>query len=500
MPLQRATGALLRRPSLLIIGASALSLVLAALTALSLWEMRSDALARARDAADNLALILQRDIARNIEVYDLSLQAVIDGVRDPAMLALPPAVRQLVLFDRSTNAQDLGSLLVTDKAGDVVIDSHSVPPRHIYLGDRDYFQVHQASDDVGLYISEPFMPRATGLERSLGLSRRLNGPHGEFNGIVVGTLRLNYFRRLFDGINLGPHATVTLIRTDGTLLMRRPYNEKLIGRNLADATAFQKRLLAPEGSYVDIAGIDDIERLFSFRHIGDHPLIVTVGLATEDIYAEWWRRAWVISGIVLMLDAVFIVLSFLFAQQLRKRLEMEQQLHLLANTDSLTGLGTRRALDSALDVEWRRANRHHTPMAVLMIDVDDFKPYNDRYGHAAGDTALRTVARCINDSIKRPGDFAGRYGGEEFCAVLPNTDLGGAARVAESIRAAVLAANERNAGSAYGKLTVSIGVAVHSGIAAEDDTLEDLVRLADGRLYEAKAAGRNVVMPRHERP
>lgn len=500
MPLQRATGALLRRPSLLIIGASALSLVLAALTALSLWEMRSDALARARDAADNLALILQRDIARNIEVYDLSLQAVIDGVRDPAMLALPPAVRQLVLFDRSTNAQDLGSLLVTDKAGDVVIDSHSVPPRHIYLGDRDYFQVHQASDDVGLYISEPFMPRATGLERSLGLSRRLNGPHGEFNGIVVGTLRLNYFRRLFDGINLGPHATVTLIRTDGTLLMRRPYNEKLIGRNLADATAFQKRLLAPEGSYVDIAGIDDIERLFSFRHIGDHPLIVTVGLATEDIYAEWWRRAWVISGIVLMLDAVFIVLSFLFAQQLRKRLEMEQQLHLLANTDSLTGLGTRRALDSALDVEWRRANRHHTPMAVLMIDVDDFKPYNDRYGHAAGDTALRTVARCINDSIKRPGDSAGRYGGEEFCAVLPNTDLGGAARVAESIRAAVLAANERNAGSAYGKLTVSIGVAVHSGIAAEDDTLEDLVRLADGRLYEAKAAGRNVVMPRHERP
>ncbi|RKH09012.1 diguanylate cyclase, partial [Corallococcus sp. CA041A] len=131
MPLQRATGALLRRPSLLIIGASALSLVLAALTALSLWEMRSDALARARDAADNLALILQRDIARNIEVYDLSLQAVIDGVRDPAMLALPPNVRQLVLFDRSTNAQDLGSLLVTDKAGDVVIDSHSVPPRHI---------------------------------------------------------------------------------------------------------------------------------------------------------------------------------------------------------------------------------------------------------------------------------------------------------------------------------------------------------------------------------
>ena len=500
MPLQRATGAFLRRPSLLIVGASVLSLVLAALTALSLWEMRVDALARARDSADNLSLILQRDIARNIEVYDLSLQAVIEGVREPDIMALPPTVRQLVLFDRSTNAQDLGSLLVTNKAGDVVIDSRSVPPRRIHLGDRDYFQVHQGAPDVGLYISEPFKPRVNGLDTSIGLSRRLTGPHGEFNGVVVGTLRLNYFRRLFEGINLGPHAAVTLARADGTLLMRRPYNEKLIGQSLAESTAFQKRLLTPEGSYVDVAAVDNTERLFSFRHIGTHPLIVTVGLATQDIYAEWWLRAWVIGGIVLMLDAVFMALSVLFAQQLRKRLEMEQQLQLLANTDSLTGLGTRRALDSALEVEWRRANRHHTPMSVLMIDVDDFKRYNDRYGHAAGDTALRTVARCINDSIKRPGDFAGRYGGEEFCAVLPNTDLSGAMRVAESIRTAVLAADEPNVGSAHGKLTVSIGVASHSGIAVADDALGDLIRLADGRLYEAKAAGRNVVMPRQERP
>ena len=500
MPLQRATSAFLRRPSLLIIGASALSLVLAALTALSLREMRADALARARDSADNLSLILQRDIARNIEVYDLSLGAVIDGLREPDIIALPPAIRQLVLFDRSTNAQDLGSLLVTNAAGDIIVDSRSVPPRHINLGDRDYFRVQQGSPDAGLYISAPFKPRVTGVDASLGLSRRLNGPHGEFNGVVVGTLRLNYFRRLFDGINLGPHAAVTLTRSDGTLLMRRPYDAKRIGSSLAQSPAFKKRLLSSEGSYVEVTPFDNIERLFSFRHIGDHPLIVTVGLATEDIYAEWWQRAWVIGGIVLMLDAVFMALSVLFAQQLRKRLEMERQLQLLANTDGLTGLGTRRALDSVLDVEWRRANRHHTPMAVLMIDVDDFKRYNDRYGHAAGDTALRTMARCLNDSIKRPGDFAGRYGGEEFVAVLPNTDLSGAMRVAEAIRTAVLAADEPNVGSTHGRLTVSIGVAVHSGIADEDDTLEDLVRLADGRLYEAKAAGRNVVIPRQERP
>lgn len=500
MPLQRASGALLRHPSLLIAGASVLSLALAALTALSLWEMRTDALNRARDAADNLSLILQRDIARNIEVYDLSMQAVIDGMQDPEVVALPPRIRQLVLFDRSTNAQDMGSLLVTNPKGETIVDSRSVPARRVNLADRDYFQVQQGSSEVGLYISEPFKPRVTGLDTSIGLSRRLNGPHGEFNGIVVGTLRLNYFRRLFDGIELGPHATVTLVRADGTLLMRRPYVDKLIGRSLADSAAFQPRLLTPEGSYIAPAALDNVERLFSFRHIGNYSLIVTVGLATQDIYAEWWRRAWVIGGIVLMLDAVFMTLSFLFAGQLRKRLEMEQQLQWMANTDSLTGLGTRRALDAALEMEWRRASRHHTPLSVLMIDVDDFKRFNDRYGHAAGDTALRTVARCVTESIRRPGDFAGRYGGEEFCALLPNTNLSGAVRVAETIRAAVLAANEVHAGSAYGKLTVSIGVATHSGVAAADDTPEDLVRLADGRLYEAKTVGRNTVIPRHERP
>ncbi|WP_274617339.1 PDC sensor domain-containing protein, partial [Ralstonia solanacearum] len=194
----------------------------ATLTVLSLYEMRMDALARARDSADNVSLILQRDIARNLEVYELSMQAVIDGVRDPAILALPPNIRQLVLFDRSTNAQDLGSLLVTDADGNVVIDSRSVPPRRIHLSDRDYFKVHQQSADTGLYLSKPFTPRINGAETSIGLSQRLNRPDGAFNGVVIGTLRLNYFRRLFDGVSLGEHAAITLVRTDGTLLMRRP--------------------------------------------------------------------------------------------------------------------------------------------------------------------------------------------------------------------------------------------------------------------------------------
>jgi diguanylate cyclase (GGDEF)-like protein len=301
-------------------------------------------------------------------------------------------------------------------------------------------------------------------------------------------------------MNLGEHAAITLIRDDGTVLMRRPYEEQLIGKTIAGSQAFNLRKDLPAGAYITTGALDGVERLFSYRRIGEHPLILSVGLATEDIYAEWRQRAWWIGSIVLMLNAVFILLSILFARQLRERIEMEQQLQWLANTDGLTGLGTRRALDAALDVEWRRANRHGHPLAVLMIDVDEFKHFNDRYGHAAGDTALRTVARCVTDSIRRPGDFAGRYGGEEFCALLPNTDLAGAQRVAETIRAAVLTLGEPNVGSTHGKLTISIGVAVHVGPSGHGDAPERLIQSADRQLYEAKAAGRNIVMPRQERP
>ncbi len=500
MPLSRFAGAILKRPPLLVVGALVLSAAVAMLTVLSLYEMRMDALARARDSADNVSLILQRDIARNLEVYELSMQAVIDGVRDPAILALPPNIRQLVLFDRSTNAQDLGSLLVTDAAGDVIIDSRSVPPRRIHLSDRDYFKVHQQSADTGLYLSKPFTPRINGVETSISLSQRLNRPDGAFNGIVIGTLRLNYFRRLFDGVSLGEHAAITLVRSDGTLLMRRPYDERLIGISLSGSPAFELRKNSPAGNLITNGAIDGAERLFSYRRIGDYPLIVSVGLATEDIYAEWRARARWIGGIVLLLDAVLIGMSIQFAKQLRRRMEAEQKLAWLANTDGLTGLGTRRALDSALEAEWQRANRQHQPLAVLMIDVDEFKHYNDRYGHAAGDTVLRTVARCVNDSIRRPGDFAGRYGGEEFCVLLPNTDLPGAQRVAEAIRGTVLAAGEPNAGSKHGRLTVSIGVAVHGGRSEAGDTPARLLHRADLQLYEAKSGGRNIVMPRQERP
>ena len=153
-------------------------------------------------------------------------------------------------------------------------------------------------------------------------------------------------------------------------------------------------------------------------------------------------------------------------------------------TDALTGIPNRRAYDQKLTEEFSRAKRTGAPLSLLLIDIDNFKSYNDNFGHPAGDTALQSVARVLMSSL-RPYDFLARYGGEEFVIILPSTDLTDAIVVAERVRNLVASSE-----FPHRKFTISIGVArldVDAGARA-------LVQAADVGLYRAKAAGRNKVV------
>ncbi len=161
-----------------------------------------------------------------------------------------------------------------------------------------------------------------------------------------------------------------------------------------------------------------------------------------------------------------------------------------ASKDPLTGLDNRRQLMMDLHLEMQRARRYKTPLALILLDVDYFKKYNDTHGHPAGDEILRQLAALLAGNI-RAHDKVARYGGEEFVVILPHTDLKGAAAVAEKLRRLVeeqpFPREETQPG---GKLTISLGVA---GFPAHADNVEDLLRLADKAMYRAKAAGRNRV-------
>ena len=161
----------------------------------------------------------------------------------------------------------------------------------------------------------------------------------------------------------------------------------------------------------------------------------------------------------------------------------------LASRDSMTGLTNRGGLDDVMAMEWRKSRRDGRPIALLMIDVDHFKRFNDRYGHPAGDACLRAVADALLGVTRRPGDVAARYGGEEFALLLPATDGPGAVDMALRVRAAVRALAVAHLGSPHGIVTVSIGLA--SMMAADGGDAAGLLAVADRALYRAKAGGRD---------
>lgn len=170
--------------------------------------------------------------------------------------------------------------------------------------------------------------------------------------------------------------------------------------------------------------------------------------------------------------------------------EANRQLERLSHRDGLTGIANRRRFDEALALEWGRALRHGYSLALLLLDIDDFKSYNDSYGHLAGDDALRQVARALNEALGRAEDCVARYGGEEFAVLLPQSTLADAEPVAAHVAQAVARLALPHAASrAAPYLTVSIGVAALIPQVGLDALA--LVTRADGALYRAKTLGRN---------
>jgi diguanylate cyclase (GGDEF)-like protein len=453
-----------------------------------LWDMARRDRTKALDAATNLVATIANDIARNIELYDLSLQAVVEGLSVPEIDKVSPLMRHLVLFDRAATAKDLGSIQVIDRAGDVTIDSRFDTPPAVNYSKRGFFKVHAQRSDAGLYISRPWA--APSGEYLVSLSRRLENPDGSFAGVVAGTMRLSYFHDLFRKVKLGPEDSLTLMRADGTLLMRAPFNIDSIGADLSASTVFESFPGLQKGWYQSAAVSDGVKRLFAYHQIGEHPLLVTNGLSVDAVYIGWRHDAWLIGSLIGFLCAINLALVVFLARELRRRGIAEQQLAVLAATDALTGLCNRRGFDEAIGREWNRSGRVRDPVALLLIDVDHFKAYNDEHGHQLGDNVLKVIAGTIAASVQRPCDVSARYGGEEFAVLLPGESIEGALHVAEQIRTNVLSLRaDQVAGGAVP--TVSVGAA--SMLPGAEGHPGDLIRFADAALYDAKRKGRNRV-------
>lgn len=183
-------------------------------------------------------------------------------------------------------------------------------------------------------------------------------------------------------------------------------------------------------------------------------------------------------------------------QAFQQGLDQRDELHQISTMDGLTGIANRRRFDEYIQQQWQHALRNQEPLAIIFIDIDYFKPYNDNYGHATGDDTLRAVGRTLAESMPRTTDLVARYGGEEFVCVLPHTDTEGAVAVAEKLRERIQALDIPHAFSSIAKqITISMGVASSTpGRQCGIEDVSQLLCLADSRLYLAKEQGRNRVV------
>lgn len=469
---------------------SALILAIVGMQSFALWRSYQETWRDGERYTANTISVLAGAIERDFLLVEASLSSLAEALREPTLMALPLGLRQHVLFRRAGDATDFGVMLVLDPEGNVLFDDSDEDLSAINFADRDYFRVHKDNPNAGIYVSRPFVSRLAASPQALGISLRLNGPDGSFAGVVVASIRLVYFRQLFERVKLPPGGIIRLTRTDGTVVLRYPSTD---GRgNVGDRVTpdvLQRMASGPSEDWrVETSRLDGQRRFLRTALVEGYPLSVTVGVSARQQFGGWYVRAAITLALTLTISLLLALTVSALSTSLRRSREMEAQLERMAITDSLTGLPNRRALDLTLEAEMHRARREQRELAVLMVDIDHFKRVNDTYGHAMGDAVLAEVAHRVESSARRPGDFVCRYGGEEFVVVLPETSSAGADLVAENIRANVAAAPVVTHGMSI-EITVSVGIASARG----DDEPGELIARSDTALYTAKRAGRNRV-------
>jgi diguanylate cyclase (GGDEF)-like protein len=481
-------------------------LVLVAMHGWSSWNARQVELDKAEIETRNMAWALAGQANNSIKTVDTVLVDMVERVETDGIS--PAAAKRLrdIMITQVGELSMLQGLFVYDETGRWIVNSAPGDVGARNNSDRAYFQYHKAHTDRGPRIGVPIIGRTSKLW-AIPVSRRINHPDGSFAGVALATIHLDFFGKFHRSVDVGKAGAIVLVLESGALVLRTPFDAALVGRDVSKGRIFQLiKTRGGVGSAMLRSTVDGVERLYSYRGLANYPLFVSVARSKQELLAEWRINMASLTLGLLLLILMLLTLGQRLVRQIdvQDRLERELReakdaleannasLTSLAFSDSLTGLANRRHFERALEREFRIARRKGTSLALVMLDADHFKKYNDLYGHPAGDRCLRMIGEAIASGLRRPGDLASRYGGEEFSVLLPDTDLAGAMDVAESIRAAVHGAMVEHKGNPLGVVTISAGACALLPHGSDNNPLK-LVREADRALYVAKSQGRNRV-------
>ena len=393
-------------------------------------------------------------------------------------------------FRKRTN--NLIDIRMASANGDLYyFPNNQVLPRD-NIADREYFKAVIDGPPGPRHIGIPVVSRVSGRWR-LPVTVRMKQSHRGLE-VINASVDIGALISAFESERPKPNGTIGLWKTDGTLLVRAPQADALVGKKMAENWLELERISTQPSGWLlsENSPIDGEARLVAHARLKDSPLAVVVTATLADTLDSYHRQ-------LLRIFVVLVLVTFggaMFAASLVRALRAQErhaaELQRLARTDPLTGVFNRRQFFESGLQEFSRARRYGNTMSLLMLDIDHFKAVNDTWGHPSGDRVLQALAEIMN-SLVREQDCVGRLGGEEFAVILPETDLSGAIASAERLRAAVVQSAIACAtdDGKVARVTVSIGIAVST---ADDVSFEAVLARADKRLYAAKESGRNCVV------
>jgi len=399
------------------------------------------------------------------------------------------SVEETERFIRGLNiaSEFVENIYLIDAQGQLLIPS-SKSRQSPNATQRDYFVFHKATAEDRIHIGSVNKGLVTG-KQQFRLTRRLSNPDDSFAGVILIPLEPTAFTRYYQQLHSAPDSISALVGTmDRKIRARSPQP--------ADDTAWSVPLVSPlwaalemsdAGSYQNTSSLDQLKSHYLYKAVPGLPLVMVTGFSDADVAQRLRVRMQPIT-LALVSAAVVVVLM---AGMLTVIGRQHGALQTLATTDALTGLVNRRETMRMGEDEVARAVRYHTPLSLMMLDIDHFKRVNDTWGHPTGDRVIQALAQAML-SVVREHDVVGRYGGEEFLILLPHTDAQAVNMVAERLRALVESNTQvlSDQGETV-RFTVSIGLATYTDKAK---SLVRLIALADNALYQAKAEGRNRVI------
>jgi diguanylate cyclase (GGDEF)-like protein len=458
-------------------------------TAIMVGNFRNRALADSERELKNTALILSEQIDRSFQALDIVQSSVVQRIESLKISSNQDFLRQMssldihmMLEDKVNGLIHVDNISLFDSNGNLLNFSHEWPTPTINIADRDYFQRLKSDPQLNPVLSRPLQGRSTGVW-SIFLARRVTAPNGEFRGLVTGTIELSYFESFFSSIALGNDSSVTVYRDDGVVLARYPHKEEVIGlpfppvvdalKGVDNGTIRFKSLFAGK------------DRILAAHRIAHYPLYVSAALDTEIALADWRDETRVLLGAGGLAAVAIVIMFFLIVRQVEQTHELSRnRLAHLAHYDTLTGLPNRVLFREQLDGSLKWVQRGQK-LAVLFLDIDQFKMVNDTLGHPIGDELLKSIALRLRGCL-RETDTVARLGGDEFAII--QTSIAGPDDAVDLVTRIQMAVRECCETGGHQLVSdASIGIA----IAPNDGTDPDqLLMNADLAMYCAKAEGR----------